>query len=59
MALLSRSKLIPRAARNRGNCRKCFTTLADRFYNEEQKELNKTTLKIVEAEINPYADQVR
>ena len=59
MAMLSRSNLIPRAALKSGNCRKCFTTLADRFYNEEQKELNKTTLKIVEAEINPYADQVR
>ncbi len=32
---------------------RCFTNLAERFYNDEQKELQKTVKKIVETEINP------
>ena len=33
------------------------STLADSFYNEEQKELQNTVKKIIDAEINPHADQ--
>lgn len=31
--------------------------MADAFYNEEQKELQATAKRIVETEINPYADE--
>ncbi len=58
MAMLSRTALTasrlsfgPRSA--------AFSTLAERFYNEEQKKLTENTIKLIEAEINPYADQVR
>ena len=33
------------------------STLADSFYNEEQKELQNTVKKLIDAEINPHADQ--
>ena len=33
------------------------STLAEAFYNEEQKELQKSAIKLIETEINPYADQ--
>jgi len=33
------------------------STLADSFYNEEQKELQKTVKKLIDAEINPKADK--
>ena len=33
------------------------STLADSFYNEEQKELQNTVNKLIDAEINPHADK--
>merc|ERR1711909_199118 len=33
------------------------STLADSFYNEEQKELQNTVKKLIDAEINPHADK--
>jgi citronellyl-CoA dehydrogenase len=33
------------------------STLADSFYNEEQKELQNTVKKLIDTEINPHADQ--
>jgi len=33
------------------------SSLADSFYNEEQKELQNTVKKLIDAEINPYGDQ--
>ena len=60
MALLSRTALAARAASRlpSGQQPAAFSTLADRFYNEEQKKLKETTIKLMEAEVNPYADQV-
>jgi len=34
-----------------------LSAMADSFYNEEQKELMATTKRIVETEVNPYADE--
>ena len=36
---------------------RCISTLADSFYNEEQKELQKTVRKLVDSEINPCVEQ--
>ena len=34
-----------------------LSSLAEAFYNEEQKELINSTKKLIESEINPHADQ--
>jgi len=44
---LSQSSLINRKA----------STLADSFYNEEQKELQASVKKLIDSEINPHADK--
>jgi len=44
---LSQLPIIPRKA----------STLADSFYNEEQKELQASVKKLIDAEINPHADK--
>ena len=36
--------------------RSSSSTLAKNFYNEDQLELQKTTKKLIEKEINPYVD---
>ena len=59
MALLSRTGLFTAARLPSANASVAFSTLAERFYNEEQKKLKEITLKLIESEINPYADQVR
>lgn len=60
MSFVSKQTFLKNVFRLSGN--RCssskLSTLADRFYNEEQKELQKTTIKLIETEINPYADQV-
>ena len=33
------------------------STLADSFYNEEQKELQASVKKLIDAEVNPHADK--
>jgi hypothetical protein len=58
MALFSRARLLSKATVVTPKPA-AFSNLADRFYNEEQKKLKETTLKIIETEINPFADQVR
>jgi hypothetical protein len=59
MSLISNSNVLKSALRIPGNRTSKFSTLANRFYNDEQKALHKTTVKLIESEINPYADQVK
>ena len=33
------------------------SSLCESFYNEEQRELQRTTKKLIETEINPYVEQ--
>ena len=37
--------------------RQYSSVLAESFYNDEQKELQKTTKKLIETEINPHVEQ--
>jgi len=34
-----------------------MSTMADAFYNAEQKELQSTTRKVIESQVNPFADE--
>lgn len=45
-----------KAADARVMCGK-MSTMAETFYNPEQKELMETTRKVIEAEVNPYVDE--
>ena len=38
-------------------CSRKMSTMAETFYNPEQKELMETTRKVIEAEVNPYVDE--
>jgi len=38
-------------------CAGKMSTMAETFYNSEQKELMETTRKVIEAEVNPYVDE--
>ena len=40
-----------------GQFRRYSSILAESFYNEEQWELQRTTKKLIETEINPFVDQ--
>lgn len=37
--------------------RRQFSALANAFYNEEQKELQKNVKKLIDTHVNPYCDQ--
>ena len=36
---------------------RCISQLAENFYNEEQKELQNSAIKLIETEINPHVEQ--
>ena len=38
-------------------CQRNASQLAEAFYNDEQKELQKSVIKLIDTDINPYAEQ--
>ena len=58
MSVISKGNVLKYVLQIPGNRTSKFSTLAARFYNDEQKAVHQTTIKLIESEINPYADQV-
>ena len=49
----SLSRSLSRAGSSNGNARGISSALAEAYYNDEQKEMQATAKKLIDAEINP------